>query len=70
MALTALAEGADDDLLPAAGEWSWSEAWVQRTYERGLEVWRKPDHDGIASSLGSWARAIDEGRKAYVAGLA
>ncbi|MEM9457612.1 MAG: cytochrome c [Myxococcota bacterium] len=58
-ALSVLAEGADDDLLPAAGEWSWSEAQVQQAYERGLEAWRKPDHDGIACTNCHSPDAVD-----------
>ncbi|MEM9194826.1 MAG: cytochrome c [Myxococcota bacterium] len=48
MALRELNGAAPADLLPAGGEWTWSAAQVEDAFARGMEAWRKPDHEGIA----------------------
>ncbi|MEM9189892.1 MAG: cytochrome c [Myxococcota bacterium] len=30
------------------GEWTWSESQVEEAYQAGLDIWRKPDHEGVA----------------------
>ncbi|MEM9191568.1 MAG: cytochrome c, partial [Myxococcota bacterium] len=47
-ALGALNGAAPADLRPAGGEWTWTEAQVADALARGMEAWRKPDHEGVA----------------------
>ncbi|MEM9191108.1 MAG: cytochrome c [Myxococcota bacterium] len=49
----------ESGILPAEGEWAWSEADVEAAYQRGMQAWREPDHEGVACANCHSPDAVD-----------